>query len=146
MHQVVTQLPRRLSADFVRLHRYHGLPDASARPRAARLSVFAVLALIAATAPARGDGPADFIVSELEIDRFKGTIRELAALKTRHWAQPENLIAVRFIGDKLRSFGYDNVVFDAYPFRLTSSSTSTRRRSARCVQPRCTFSEPTLTA
>ncbi len=117
MPQVVSQSTRQSSADFVALHRFNGLLGPPVRPRAARLSALALVALIAATAPARGDGPADFIVNELEIDRFKETIRELAALETRHWAQPENFIAVKFIADKLRSFGYDNVVLDAYMYQ-----------------------------
>ncbi len=75
------------------------------------------LALLAlATARARGDGPADFLVDRLSLDVFKSTIYDLAALETRYWDRPQNLTAEDYIKAKLESYGYTNVVMDAYAY------------------------------
>lgn len=60
----------------------------------------------ALTAAARADGPADFLVQRLELERFKTTIRDLAAFQTRFWNRPGNEAARDYLVAQLESYGY----------------------------------------
>ncbi len=63
-----------------------------------------------------GDSPALFLVEDLDFDNFKQVVEDLAAFGTRYWDRPGNDEAVAYLADKLKSFGYDNVVLDPFEF------------------------------
>lgn len=87
---------------------------ATARGTGRIVLTFTLLALGAMAG--RGNGPADFAVNALSIDRFKGTIYDLAALETRYWNRAQNTTARDYLKTKLESYGYTNVVLDAYTY------------------------------
>ena len=67
-------------------------------------------------APARADGPADCLVNDLSIDRFKASIYDLDEFETRYWRRPHNALAEQYLYDALVSYGYTNVTFDEFTY------------------------------
>lgn len=80
------------------------------------VAIILLAPVLAPVAPVCADGPADFLVDQLDIDSFKQTIKDLAAFRSRYWNLPGNDQAITYIKDKLESFGYTNVVLDPYTF------------------------------
>jgi len=81
-----------------------------------RSSIVGVLFLVYTGAICYAAGPADFVVNQFKMSNFKQNIQDLAAFGTRHWAQPQNELAVDLIKQRLESYGYTNVTLDPYMF------------------------------
>ncbi len=100
------------------------LPDATCQPDTCLVDCAAALGWAWHAKTACGEvtcpgltSPAQFLVNDLDLQLFKQKIEDLAALGTRYWASPQNIVAVNYIKDKLESYGYDNVTLDPYVFQ-----------------------------
>jgi hypothetical protein len=64
-----------------------------------------------------GDAPAQFLVEELDPQRFKDNIQHLADYGTRYWDRPQNQQATEWLADQLEQYGYDNVTLHPYLYQ-----------------------------